>query len=355
MKEIKENKKKVLVGVSGGIDSSMSLFLLQKQGWDCRAVYLQLPKWMKEKSSTQNQAKKICQKLNIPFFVLDVKKEFKNKIVNYFVQEYKTGRTPNPCIICNPQLKFKKLLEFAKKNKIAYVATGHYAQINKDPKLKTYQLIKAKDKTKDQTYYLSFLTQNQLKHIVFPLGNYTKIQIIKMAKKHGFDFLNQQKQSQDFCYCPSKLVPQFLIERVGKKTGKIVDQQGNILGKHQGLHFYTIGQRKRIGLNGGPYFVQKLDVKNNQVIVTKNEKYLYQKQLLLSPFNFISGIVPKKPIQVMAKIRYGHQIQPAILYPSKNNQLKLVFNKPQKAITPGQFSVFYQKNICLGGGKILTV
>jgi tRNA-specific 2-thiouridylase len=343
-------RNKIVVGLSGGVDSSMSLFLLQKQGWDCIGVHLNMPKWMGKKPLAQTRAKKVCQKLKIAFYTLNIKKEFEKKIVSYFIKEYKAGRTPNPCIVCNPELKFKTLLNFAKKKKIDYVATGHWVKIKK---LKTFKLIKAKDKTKDQTYYLSFLTQKKLKHIVFPLKNYAKTQIKKMAKKEKMGFLSKQKESQDFCYCPSKNIVQLLEKKIGKRKGQIIDTKGNILGQHQGLHFYTIGQRKRIGLSGGPYFVLKLDSKNNQVVVTKNEKDLLQKEILLSPFNFISGKLSKKPIKIKAKIRYGHKEQPATLYPPKENKLKLIFNKPQRAVTPGQFAVFYRKNICLGGGKIL--
>jgi tRNA-specific 2-thiouridylase len=361
----------VVVGLSGGVDSSMALFLLKKQAWDCVGVNLELPKWQGEKPSAQAQVKKLCQELNVPCYFLDVKKEFEKKVVNYFINEYKNGRTPNPCLVCNPKLKFKKLMEFAQKKKIDVVATGHYARIKrlldyKSIRVLEYQLLKAKDKTKDQTYYLSFLTQNHLKHIVFPLGDYTKKQVIKLAQKllltshdpacpagRRGSVIVKMKASQDFCYCPSKLVRQFLTEKLGQKPGEILDTQGKILGKHQGIHFFTLGQRKRIGLSSGPYFVKQLNPKINQVVVTKNEKDLYQKEILLSPFNFISGKIPKKPIKVMAKIRYGHQEQPATLYPPENNQLKPVFKKPQRAITPGQFAVFYSGKICLGGGKII--
>ncbi len=356
-------KEKIIVGLSGGVDSSMAAFFLKKHGWEPIGVSLDIPAWQNKRSFAS--AKKVCQMLKIPHYILDVKKEFKQKVVDYFINEYKNGRTPNPCIICNPQLKFKKLLELAKKRKINYVATGHYARIAESLKLKakSYQLLKAKDRAKDQTYYLSFLTREQLKHIVFPLGEYTKKQVIKMARKlllfnsgpalpAGRRSSIIVKSSQDFCYCPSKKITEFLKTRLGQKPGKIINTQGNVLGKHQGLHFYTIGQRKRIGLSGGPYFVKQLDSRNNQVIVTQNEKDLLQKEIELSPFNFISGKTPIKTIKVRAKIRYGHQEQPAVLYPPQNKQLKLVFNQPQRAITPGQFAVFYDGKLCLGGGKI---
>ncbi|MFH1838032.1 MAG: tRNA 2-thiouridine(34) synthase MnmA [Candidatus Kuenenbacteria bacterium] len=419
MRKIKNKQsKKIVVGMSGGVDSSMALVLLKKQGWQPIGVSLKYATWqnlsceiisnnissdcqnlLKENICCNEEsfkiARDICKKLNVPYFVIDVKKKFKEKVINYFISELKNFKTPNPCIICNRYLKFQKLFEFAKKHKIKYVATGHYARIfcqkfivgaihelplqNQNQKTRAndysplqnqnqktnYQLLIPKDKEKDQTYSLSFLPQKWLKYIVFPLGNYLKTEVYKMAEQEGFKFFLKQKQSQDFCFVANKSMENFLKKEIGEKQGLIKDTNGNILGKHHGIHFYTIGQRKGIKLPAGPYFVVDKDVLNNILIVTKDEKKLYHKEILLSPFHFISKIFLKNKfsaflekkalgkIRVKAKIRYRQSLAPATLFQISKNKIKIIFNKPQKAITPGQFVVFYKNNICLGGGKIV--
>lgn len=340
-------EKKIVVGLSGGIDSGISLVLLKKQGWSPIGVSLKIPVWNSSKAHPKNYllAKKVCRKLKVPFYFINASDEFQKKVVDYFIRQYQQGQTPNPCLICNRELKFEKLFSFAEKHHINYVATGHYAKINNN------KLLTAKDKNKDQTYNLAFLPKKWLKYLVFPLGNYTKKEVYLLAKKKGLGFLTRAKQSQNFCYLANTSIQDFLTKKLGHKQGKIVDEQGKILGKHKGLHFYTLGQRKGILINNGPYFVKYCDFKNNQLVVTKNPKTVVQKEVFLAPFNFLIP-TPKKPIKILAKVRYRQAATPAILYPVKN-RLKIVFKKPQKAVTPGQWCVFYQKNICLGGGKIL--
>ncbi|PKL72305.1 tRNA 2-thiouridine(34) synthase MnmA [Candidatus Kuenenbacteria bacterium HGW-Kuenenbacteria-1] len=403
------NQKQIVVGMSGGVDSSMALVLLKKQGWKPIGVSLKYATWQDSQYQCQNQclgvqppnienaccstesfkiARNVCKKLNVPFHIINVSKDFKEKVINYFISELKNCKTPNPCVICNRHLKFKKLFEFAKKHNIKYVATGHYARKLKikNPKLQIpnksktqnpklvaskvepskiirYQLLTAKDTEKDQTYSLSFLPQKWLKYIIFPLGNYTKTEIYKMAVQKGFEFFLKQKQSQDFCFIDKKSIKCFLEKEIGKKQGLIKDTKGNILGKHFGLHFYTIGQRKGIKLPKGPYFVANMDILNNILIITKNEKKLYRKEILCSPFHFISGILPENKIRIKAKIRYRQSSALATLFYISKTKIKIIFDQPQRAITPGQFAVFYsltkiskekdQKNICLGGGIII--
>ena len=298
-----------------------------------------------------NTAKKICKKLNIPYYIFDVRFDFKKEVIDYFVSEIKNNKTPNPCIICNRYLKFKKLFEFGEKIGAKYVATGHYAKIEFNPKTKKYQLLKAKDKNKDQTYFLSFLPQKWLKYIIFPLGNYSKKEVYQMAKKKDFDFF--QKQSQDFCFVAGKSLSYFLEKKIGEKPGKILNTKGNILGEHQGLHFYTIGQRKRIKMAEGPYYVLKKDIKNNTLLVTKNEKDLDKKELIVKNVNWISGKIPRLPLRIKAKIRYRHKAASTTIYRLKTKNYKLIFDSFQRAVTPGQFAVFYLKNVCLGGGRII--
>ncbi len=371
--------QKIIVGMSGGVDSSMALVLLKKQGWQPIGVSLKYATWQNPycknmlpeniccDTESFKIARDVCKKLNVPHCIVNVSKNFKEKVIDYFISELTNSKTPNPCVICNRYLKFQKLFEFAKKRKIKYVATGHYARVREvktqnakckmqkiiNQQNKTYQLLIAKDKEKDQTYSLSFLPQKWLKYIIFPLGDYLKTEIYKMAEQEGFDFFLKKKQSQDFCFIANKSIECFLKKEIGIKQGLIRDINGDILGQHQGLHFYTIGQRKGIKLPQGPYFVADKNVMDNFLIVTKDEKKLYRKEILVSRVHFISKISFEKKLRVKVKIRYQQFASLATLFFISKNRAKIIFDKPQKAITPGQFAVFYKKNICLGNGEII--
>ena len=363
---IKNNKtknRKIVVGMSGGVDSSMSLALLKKQGWQPIGVSLKYAIWQDKENllrenvccSTESFeiARSVCKKMNVPYHIFDVSKEFKKEVIDYFVLELENNRTPNPCIICNRYLKFKKLFEWAHRHEIKYVATGHYAHIRENRKNNKYELLKAKDKHKDQTYSLSFLPQKWLKNVVFPLGNCNKEEVFKMAKEQGFNFYLKRKQSQDFCFVAGKCLNRFLEKEIGTKPGLIKDIQGDVLGKHQGLHFYTIGQRKGIDLPAGPYFVVDKIFKNNILVISKNKRDLLVKEAALSPFNFTSSTKIEETIQVMTKIRSQQQPVKATLIAINSKQLKIVFAQPQAPVTPGQFAIFYQGDICFGGGRII--
>ena len=407
----------VVVAMSGGVDSSVALILLKKQGFEPIGVTLKLPVWGNKVNACRDNvyctpesikiAEAVCKKLQVPYFVVDAQKEFKKEVINYFVKELKKYHTPNPCVICNRNLKFQLLIKLADKMKIPYVATGHYAKIKFNKKTCLYELLKGKDKKKDQSYSLSFLTQEQLKHIILPLGNYTKAEVYKIAKKEGFPFFEKIKQSQNFCFVSDKALPLFIQKEIGENSGPIMDMKGNILGQHKGLYFFTLGQRKGLNLPNGPafakpacrqgrasvvrrqrlcrrragkpYYVQGFDASKNALIITKDKKDLYKKEAILSPLNLISGKINQKKLKVSAKIRYRSKSALATLYllsrknlptfgrqnlvspcPSgrrgfARNKAKIVFNKPQKAITPGQFCVFYQGNICLGAGVIQKI
>jgi tRNA-specific 2-thiouridylase len=361
---MEEENKKVVVGLSGGVDSSVSLLLLKKQGYQPIGVSLKYAAWQSKKNilkenvccSTEsfNIARKICQKLNIPYHILDYQLDFKEKVMGYFLNVLKEKQTPNPCLVCNRFVKFNKLLDFAKKNGAQYVATGHYARIRKNLRTSQYELLRGKDKKKDQSYFLCLLNQKQLEKIIFPLGQYTKDQVYQIAQEEGFDFFIKRKQSQDLCFVARQSIPFYLEDKLGFEPGEIIDKKGNVLGKHQGLYFYTIGQRKGLSLPKGPWWVIDFDRKKNRLIVTnqENDPALFKKTVKVSDVHFISGKAPEKTIKVKAKTRFNQPLAPAELYPLSKTSLELVFDKPQKAVTPGQWAVFYRKEVCLGGGVI---
>ncbi len=355
--------------MSGGIDSSVAAALLKKASFDVIGVFMifwqegsQNQRWNKCCSpEAQMRAREVAKKLNIPFYVLDLREEFKKKIVDYFLKEIKKGVTPNPCVECNRFIKFGILFQKAKSFGADFLATGHYARKRelkiKNEKLKiAYKLFRAKDKEKDQSYFLWRLTQKHLKHIIFPLGNLTKEEVRKLAQKFKLP-VSGIPESQEICFIGGSL-EEFLKKYLKPKPGKIVNKEGRVLGKHQGLIFYTIGQRKGIGLSGGPYYVFEKDTKNNLLIVTKNEKDLYKKELIAKEVNWIAGSLPQFPTRIKAKIRYLHKPASATVFPyppssrDRVSWVKVIFDKPQRAITPGQSVVFYKRNEVLGGGII---
>lgn len=360
-----KNNKKIIVGMSGGVDSSISLFLLKKQGWNPIGVSLKYAVWQNRANLLRENvccsaesfslAEQICRKMDVPHHIVDVSKKFKKEVIEYFIKELKNNRTPNPCIICNRYLKFKELFNWGRKHDINYIATGHYARIEKDQHTGRFKLLVARDQKKDQTYSLCFLPQKWLKNIVFPLGELTKKEVFQIAKKQGLGFYLKRKQSQDFCFVDGKCLDCFLKKEIGKKEGAIEDTESNTLGKHQGLYFYTIGQRKGLQLPGGPWYVVDKVVQENLLVVSKDKKGLLAKEAILSPVNFIRGEKPTEKISLSSKIRSQHSPVEAILESTDSGKFKITFREPQNAITPGQFAVFYQGNICLGGGRIVKI
>ena len=287
--------------------------------------------------------------------VFDFHKEFQKKIIDYFLKEYQKGITPNPCIRCNQEIKFGLFFNKALKVKSDYFATGHYARLrrefpNSKSQIPNIKLLKGKDKLKDQSYFLWTLNQKQLKRILFPVGNYTKKEVRKMAKKLGILKL-VRRESEDICFIENNF-GQFIKKHLFLKVGPILDIDGKMIGQHSGLSLYTIGQRKNIRIPGPkPYYVLKLHFKRNVLVVSQNEKDLYSKELTVKKVNWISGKKPKFPITVSAKIRYGHKGSRAIVDRYGRN-IRARFLKAQRAITPGQSVVFYRENEVLGGGVI---
>jgi len=366
--------KKIVVAMSGGIDSSVSAALLKRANFDVVGVFMKLADLPRFKEG-EKRARKIAEILKIPFLVLDLRTKFKKRIVDWFFKEYKIGLTPNPCVVCNKEIKFGFLLEKALSLDADFVATGHYARLRREirnPKSEIRKLIRAKDKNKDQSYFLWMLNQEQLKRIMFPIGNYTRKEVENLAKKFKLPVLGIKK-SVEICFIKTT-INDFLKGHLKKRPGKIVTKDGKIVGEHEGLWLYTIGQRKGLGLAGGPafakasagkpYYILDKDLKKNLLIVTKDEKDLYKRELICKNINWISDKKPRLPLKIKAKIRYRHQPASATLtHHLKPNTYHLVFKRPQRAITPGQSVVFYLPTEALAkagkgeevlGGGIIT-
>jgi len=357
-KNCKTDKGKVVVGMSGGVDSSLALLLLKEQGYEPIGVSLKLPVWrnrancLKENICCTQEAfaiaKKVCRQAGAKHYILDVSKDFQKVVIKYFLREYAHLRTPNPCIICNRGLKFRKLLEFADKHGIKYVATGHYARIAANSRNGKWELRKAKDELKDQTYSLSCLPQKWLSRILFPLGEHLKSEVYAMANDRGLGFFEKTKQSQDFCFVSGKSLHNFLKLNIRPRAGEIIEEQGAVLGKHEGLCFYTLGQRKGININGGPYYVVGIDAKKNRLIISKNAKAAYRNTAYLSPC-YLSA----SPGFFEAKTRAQQEMTRVSLQKNKTGKWRVDFGKKGKLLAPGQFCVVYKNGICLGGGRIL--
>lgn len=352
-------QKKALIGLSGGVDSSVAAYLMQRT-YQCSGATIRLcgSDLLHAHSScgasdSIADAQAIADRLNMPFYVFDATDEFCEKVVNHFVRSYEQGLTPNPCIDCNRHLKFEKLLEHAFRLGCDYIATGHYAVIRQDPDTHRYLLCKATDAAKDQTYFLASLTQDQLKHIRFPLGELTKAQVREIAQQQGF--INAKKRdSQDICFIPDGDYKAFLERYTGNhyEKGHFLDLQGNVVGTHNGAVGYTLGQRKGTGLAlGEPVYVCSKDMQANTVTVGPNSA-LYTSTLIASHWNWISIAELSKPMRISAKVRSRHTEQPATVYPMDNDLAKVVFDQPQRAVTPGQAVVLYLDDMVVGSGTI---
>jgi len=371
-----KDRKKIAVAMSGGVDSSVAVALLQKSGYNVMGVFMKLWKEPQCDSPAESRARETAKLLKIPFHVINLKKEFKKKIVDSFLKEYKAGKTPNPCVHCNKEIKFGLLLDKTRTLGADFLATGHYVRLGREiPNIK-YKLLKGRDGEKDQSYFLWRLNQKQLKHVLFPVGDYTKTEVRKMAKELKLPTA-ETPESQEICFIHDPAVAgsrklrekteDFLKRYIKPRPGDIIDEKGEFLGRpacdalqakrsnagrHQGLCLYTIGQRKGIRLSGGPYFVIDKNIKKNLLIVSKNEKDLNRREIIVKNVNWISGKEPKLPLKIELKIRYRSKPVKAIISKFQVSNYRLQVDKSQRAVTPGQSAVFYLKNELLGGGTI---
>jgi len=355
-------KKRVVVGMSGGVDSSVAAYLLKEQGYEVIGVtmkhfddddedFTQREGGCCSLSSVED-ARRVADKLGIPFYVLNFKDSFKEKVIDNFIDEYIEGRTPNPCIQCNKHIKFDEFLIRAKEIGADYVATGHYAKIEKNEDGR-YILIKADDDTKDQTYALYNFTQEQLSQTLMPCGDYTKVRIREIAKEIGLAVHNK-KDSEEICFIPDNNHGKYISKARPRdvKEGNFVDKNGNVLGKHKGIVYYTIGQRKGLGIAlGKPVYVTAINPKTNEVVLGPEED-VFKKELISKENNFIVFDKLEKEITVQAKVRYSARPAEATISPLADGRVKVSFKERQRAITKGQSVVFYDGNIVVGGGII---
>lgn len=369
--------KKIILGLSGGVDSSVALFLLQEQGYDVEAVFMK--NWEESNSSDSTNctatidfqdAQNVCDKLNVKLHTVNFSQEYWQRVFQYMLDEYAKGRTPNPDIMCNKEIKFKEFLNYAKTLQADFIATGHYAKKVYDQEKNLYKLYKSHDLNKDQTYFLYTLTQERLAYTLFPLSDIDKTQVRTLATKLQLPN-HQKKDSTGICFIGERNFKKFLSEYLLAKPGEIIDDKNQIIGRHDGLMFYTLGQRQGLGIGGrkgsneAPWYVVRKNIATNQLIVAQDSfhPYLMNKFLYCNDIHWISGVPPTLPLKCYAKIRYRQQEQPCLLTLQEkfspdivftsNMLYRLEFDEPQRAITSGQSVVIYTADgECLGGGII---
>lgn len=357
------DKKKVVIGMSGGVDSSVAAYLLKEAGYDVVGVTMQI--WQDEDTCSQEEnggccglsavddARRVANQLDIPYYVMNFKQDFKENVMDYFLDEYLKGRTPNPCIACNRYVKWESLLKRSLDIGADYIATGHYARVIQLDNGR-YTLRKSATTAKDQTYALYNLTQKQLSHTLMPVGDYTKDEIRKLAENINLQVANKP-DSQEICFIPDNNYGRFISENTELeiKPGNFITTTGEIIGKHKGIPYYTVGQRKGLNLSmGHPVFVVELRPETNEIVIGNNEEVFYDR-LYANQINFMSIPDIEGDIRVMAKIRYNHQGATATIKKIAKDIIECKFDEPQRAITPGQAVVFYEQDYVVGGGTII--
>jgi len=358
-------EKFIIVGMSGGVDSSVSAFLLQKQGFNVQGLFMK--NWEEDDTSDYcnaaqdlKDAQAVCDSLNIPLHTVNFASEYWDNVFQHFLNEYQAGRTPNPDVLCNREIKFKAFLDYALKLGASAIATGHYVGLIKNNQ--QFQLIKGLDSNKDQSYFLYTLGQAQLKYCQFPLGNLTKATVRKIAMNQGLA-TRLKKDSTGICFIGERRFKTFLSRFLPPKLGRIETPEGDYLGKHDGLMYYTVGQRQGLGIggqkgsSGEAWYVVAKDVPNNRLIVAQghNHPLLFSQQLTACQLHWVSGNVPTLPFHCQAKIRYRQPDQACEIQSFDKDSCQVRFQHAQRAVALGQSIVFYENNCCLGGGIITEV
>lgn len=356
------DKKTVVVGMSGGVDSSVAALLLKNQGYNVIGLFMD--NWEEKDdcgvcTATEDyeDVRRVCTAIDIPYFSVNFAKEYMDKVFATFLSEYEKGRTPNPDVLCNREIKFGPFLDYAKMLGAEYIATGHYCKIESDGK--NFYLLKARDKSKDQSYFLNQLSQNQLSQVLFPLADIEKIEVRKIALENNL--VNaKKKDSTGVCFIGERNFKKFLQNYIPAKKGKIVDTNGKVVGEHEGVLYYTLGQRRGLNIggksdgNGERWFVCDKDVKNNTLIASQGEDdMLYSSSLITTNFNWIPKIPNEKNFNCFAKFRYRQPDQKVSVNIQRDGKVEILFKEKQRAVTPGQYVVLYdEQERCLGGGVI---
>ncbi len=353
-------RSRVVVAMSGGVDSSVAAALLKEDGHEVIGIAMQLWDYTEGDRgrpgsccSTDDiyDARRVADRLGIPFYVVNMERAFYDEVVRYFIESYTDGRTPNPCLKCNQVVKFELLMRKAMELEAAYLATGHYARVEYDPVEERYRLLRGLDRNKDQSYFLFTMTQAQLSRTLFPLGGLTKGDVRQHARRLGL-YVAWKEESQEICFVTNGSYPEFIADRVNAVPGEITDRDGNVLGGHNGIFNYTVGQRKGLGIGGGdPLYVLDIDRAGNRIIVGPEEG-LFSVGLTAEEVNWVSGEPCGAELIVRSKVRYRHDGVESILMPVGGDGAVVRFRRPERAITPGQAVVFYRGDEVVGGGWI---
>lgn len=356
--------KTVVVGLSGGVDSSVTAALLKAQGYDVHGLFMK--NWEEDDTLTYcsaesdlNDVKSICKTLDIPIHTVNFSHEYWEKVFSLFLEEYQANRTPNPDILCNKEIKFKAFLDHALKLGADYIATGHYAQCFFNDKTNQYQLCRGLDNNKDQSYFLYTLSQHVLDKVLFPVGHLPKTNVRALAQEYNL-ITHDKKDSTGICFIGERKFKTFLKEFVLTKPGKIQTPSGEHLGNHDGLLYYTLGQRQGLYIGGKkgfeekPWYVVGKNLAQNALIVTQDllHPWHFSTELIANDIHWVSGCAPSSSLRATAKVRYRQSDQLCDIHIVENNTVRVIFDEPQRAVTPGQSVVFYQDNVCLGGGII---